>query len=402
MSSVTWVIKASKLCNLRCSYCYEWNSLSDKERIPLELWEKIFKAARSYHSKKKNAGENNRTITYFTWHGGEPLILPLNYIEDVLELQKSILGDPYAEPYFYVNSFQTNLYQLKNKHIELIKHHKINIGVSFDGVSGVRLTEGGRSTEKRVFSNMAKLRDAGVDFGVISVVAGHNQDKITEIYDLLASIELPFRILPLFDGPKERPNSIYETNDSSVLGSLEKLLDHHLTSEVKTPIYPLDGYLKVAIMSLLEIEVDKGYDRRLNGESVIIVNTDGGIFQERSNYDPAQMLGSLAEQTIDEILSSPAYERSLILDETLSEKYCSKCEFNKQCNTYPLFSGVLSKEHEGSRCPFAHPLISLIRNHLINSGFGQEQLRSMLMEAISSPASVIPESEQDESFLVLS
>ena len=402
MSSVTWVIKASKFCNLRCSYCYEWNSLSDKERIPLDLWEKIFKAARSYHSKKENDEKNIKTTTYFTWHGGEPLLLPIDYIEDVIELQKKILGEPYSEPYFYVNSFQTNLYQLKNKHIKLIKDYKINIGVSFDVVSGVRLTESGRSTEEKVFSNMAKLRASNIDFGVISVIAGHNKDHITEIYDLLASIEVPFRVLPLFDGPQERPTSIYETNDLSVLRSLEKLVEHHLSSDVKTPVYPLDGYLKVAIMNLLGIETRENYDRRLNGEGVIIINTDGGLFQERSNYDPKQMLGSLSVQTIDDILKSPEYEKSLIFDKRLEEKYCGECEFNKQCNKYPLFSGVLSEEHEGEKCPFAYPLISYIKAHLIQYGFDEKQLRAILLETMSSSYSVLPRTEQDESFLVLS
>ena len=31
LKMVNWVVKVSKLCNLRCRYCYEWNELHRRE-----------------------------------------------------------------------------------------------------------------------------------------------------------------------------------------------------------------------------------------------------------------------------------------------------------------------------------------------------------------------------------
>ena len=46
---IAWVIKLSKLCNMRCSYCYEWPDLADPTRISPDLLDKIFHAVRALH-----------------------------------------------------------------------------------------------------------------------------------------------------------------------------------------------------------------------------------------------------------------------------------------------------------------------------------------------------------------
>ena len=49
---VHWIVKASKLCNLRCLYCYEWNELGNRARLSLEGWERLLVMIREYHQKR--------------------------------------------------------------------------------------------------------------------------------------------------------------------------------------------------------------------------------------------------------------------------------------------------------------------------------------------------------------
>lgn len=91
--SVTWVVKASKLCNLRCSYCYEWDELSLRDRMSFSQWEKLFLEMKRYAEFLRKPGEviDVRVVL----HGGEPLVLPVAYLKSVVDLQQSILlGDP--------------------------------------------------------------------------------------------------------------------------------------------------------------------------------------------------------------------------------------------------------------------------------------------------------------------
>ena len=71
MKKLEWVVKASKFCNLRCAYCYEWNSLADAARIPIEGWQRVLDAIRTYHLRlQQQLGTciQSRLI----WHGGVP------------------------------------------------------------------------------------------------------------------------------------------------------------------------------------------------------------------------------------------------------------------------------------------------------------------------------------------
>jgi uncharacterized protein len=70
-----WVVKASKFCNLRCKYCYEWNELAQRERMSLSLWAKILDAIRELNQRTERATGLVPT-DIIVWHGGEPTALP--------------------------------------------------------------------------------------------------------------------------------------------------------------------------------------------------------------------------------------------------------------------------------------------------------------------------------------
>ena len=91
---ITWVLKTSKFCNMRCSYCYEWNELSDRARMSAELLRRIFLAIRTNHDRRCAAAPPDvRTVSRIVLHGGEPLILPLAYLQQLFATAEEVLGD---------------------------------------------------------------------------------------------------------------------------------------------------------------------------------------------------------------------------------------------------------------------------------------------------------------------
>src|SRR5690242_13861051 len=81
----TWVIKLSKLCNMRCSYCYEWNELDNPARMSPELWRRTIRAAIEYNTRRIAAGQAlEKTPVLIVMHGGEPLALPAAYLQQIL------------------------------------------------------------------------------------------------------------------------------------------------------------------------------------------------------------------------------------------------------------------------------------------------------------------------------
>ena len=120
MWQVTWTVKATKLCNLRCGYCYEWPHLADPSRIQAGEWRRILAAAKEYHLRQ-TGGEIAERMTRFVWHGGEPLCLPVAYWRDVIALQREMLGRDTDRPIPYQNAVQTNLFDLSPAYLESVR-----------------------------------------------------------------------------------------------------------------------------------------------------------------------------------------------------------------------------------------------------------------------------------------
>src|SRR5688572_31658203 len=83
MKCVDFVCYTSKLCNLRCRYCYELPLLSDKRRMELPQIEALFA-----HVAEHYAQCDEPLQLRFQWHGGEPLLIEPDFYWRVFELQQ--------------------------------------------------------------------------------------------------------------------------------------------------------------------------------------------------------------------------------------------------------------------------------------------------------------------------
>jgi uncharacterized protein len=78
MGSLTLVIKPTNACNLRCKYCYV-DPNAENGNMSLSVLEKVISGALSVPGK-----ENVR----FIWHGGEPLLMGVDFYREVVGMQK--------------------------------------------------------------------------------------------------------------------------------------------------------------------------------------------------------------------------------------------------------------------------------------------------------------------------
>ena len=175
-TSPQFVFKVSKYCNLRCNYCYEFPFLGHKAQMSLDHIRAAFQNIKS--SITDLAIEDAE----FIWHGGEPFLIPLEFYEQVDLIQKDVLGTEFE----YINSVQTNLTVLTDRHIEFLKGGFFDeIGVSFDVCGDQRIDTKGRSRTDMVRANIHKLIEHQIDFGAIAVLARNTLPSIKEIYRFL-------------------------------------------------------------------------------------------------------------------------------------------------------------------------------------------------------------------------
>ena len=77
MGHLSLIVKATRLCNLRCTYCHDWRDGPDQTMS-------FFVMARMIASALKD--QFHDTVE-FIWHGGEPTVLPISFYEKALLVQ---------------------------------------------------------------------------------------------------------------------------------------------------------------------------------------------------------------------------------------------------------------------------------------------------------------------------
>ncbi|MFI9722957.1 radical SAM protein [Streptomyces sp. NPDC052396] len=160
MRNVGLIVKVTRLCNLRCSYCYDWRSGPD-QRMPFGVAARMTAAA--LRDPEHDAVE-------FLWHGGEPTLIPVQYFEKVMAVQARFRrpGQP------IVNAIHTNASHITKRWVEFFRQYRWQVGISVDGPREVhdasRVDAAGRPTLERVLRGYEVLRSEELGVGVISVV----------------------------------------------------------------------------------------------------------------------------------------------------------------------------------------------------------------------------------------
>ena len=356
-----FVLKLSKLCNLRCTYCYEYDELALADRMPIDDLARFF----AWLAACQPAG--GWPPLHFVFHGGEPLLLPHVYLEGVVEAQRRHLEPAGLR---YVNSLQTNLTRLDDGTVELLDRLRIGLGVSLDVFGGQRVSYSGRDSQDRVLANLQKLLESGVasrlGIGIISVLHRRNVDQVVSVYEFCAALGLSYRVLPVFSLAEPPIRMVDLTLEhGEVVTAFQRLGEHWLSEGLAIDVFPLCNYLDAAVHSLLGRPA-RTYDPA-SGDWAYIVNTNGDTYSHAEAYSPAGWMGNIFRQPLLEIIRSPAHEKSLI-PRLERAQVCRACRFGSVCSRVPLIEALPSERAfaaDGSlQCPIALPMIDFFRERL--------------------------------------
>jgi uncharacterized protein len=296
----------------------------------MENWASLFRLAGDAAQQEAQA-IGSAPAYRFIWHGGEPLLLGLDYFQQVLELQQQILGQ---HPGRVQNLVQTNLYAFDEPLIRYLIEENFTFGVSYDGVPGVRVSAGGRPTESRVLDHVEKLEALGGRYAFIVVVGGHNAQHLSEIYDWATRHHFRLRLLPMFAGPASRPMDGLRVSDTSLVDALFALFKRWLDDGGRIDVLPFQRYLNTVTHYRL------GFARSGRAQApglapIIAVAPDGRLFPPWADKDTDPEVGRLG-QSWREIRASDAFRRAneKVVDHTA--KVCGACVYYGACSGAPL------------------------------------------------------------------
>lgn len=158
---LTVIMKATRLCNLRCTYCHSWRTGPDQTMTFSVLARTIRDALRD---------PSVRWVD-FVWHGGEATVLPVSFYRKALWLQERFRRPGQR----VLNTVQTNGTRLTDEWLAFLREHDVGVGVSLDGPPEIhdarRIDAAGRPTSARVREGLERLRASGIQrWGALMVV----------------------------------------------------------------------------------------------------------------------------------------------------------------------------------------------------------------------------------------
>jgi uncharacterized protein len=175
------------VCNLDCTYCFylEKEALFPKGEN-FRMSDQVLEAFTRQYIEAQPQAE-----VEFVWHGGEPMLLGMDFYRQALKLQKK-----YRKGKKIKNSIQTNGVLLNDQWAEFLKKNDFFVGISLDGPREVhdiyRKDRAGRGTFDKVLKGLRLLKKHGVEFNILACVAKETAYKPLEVYEFLKNEGVEF------------------------------------------------------------------------------------------------------------------------------------------------------------------------------------------------------------------
>jgi len=318
---------AGAICNLGCRYCYylEKEHLypeGEPPRMPGDLLEEYI----LQHIEACPEPE-----VRFSWHGGEPTVLGLDYFRSIiaLQLKHRLPGQT------ILNGIQTNGTLLDEDWGRFLAGEEFVVGLSLDGPQDMhdryRVTKDGKSTFERTMRGYELLRRHGVGCDILCVVNAHNVQHPLEVYRFFRQIGASYlTFLPMVEAPSDSDSTVDAlTVPAEAWGEfLCAIFDEWLDRDV--------GRIKVQIFeeaarTAFGQEHSLCIFRPVCGD-IPVVEHNGDFFSCDHFVDAAHRLGNIRETPLVELLESVeqrAFGQAKL--ESLPQ-YCRACEVRDMCN----------------------------------------------------------------------
>ena len=168
-------------CNLDCTYCY-YLSKENLAKGPgaARMSDETLELFVKQYIDGVTAGD-----VIFSWQGGEPTLLGLEFFRKVVAFEKK-----HAKAGQRIeNDLQTNGTLLDEEWCEFLKAHRFLVGLSIDGPKEIhdhyRVTKGGRPTFDKVFAAAKLLQRYDVPFNTLTCVNRINGRRPLDVYRFL-------------------------------------------------------------------------------------------------------------------------------------------------------------------------------------------------------------------------
>jgi uncharacterized protein len=346
-------------CNLDCTYCYYLSKEKLLDQTRRRMNDEVLEAYIADYIASQDAEE-----IAFTWHGGEPTLLGLEFFEKIVRYQKKYL--PAGRR--ISNDVQTNGTLLDDEWCGFLAENGFLVGLSIDGPQDLhdryRPTKGGGGSFAAVVQAGKKLHQYGIGFGTLTVVNRHTARRPLDVYRFLRD-EMGSRYMQLI--PCVEPKGFETTAPDGHETRAERRLERLVTP---WSVAPADwGRFLVSVFDewvaqdrgRVKVNLFESFLLQMNGQPSLMctsspfcgkniaVEHDGRVFSCDHYVYPAHEIGRIGESSLSEmVFSVRQLEFGLNKYNTLPSA-CRRCPYLQLCwGECPRTRLVKTQEGEGN------------------------------------------------------
>ncbi len=315
------------LCNLDCHYCYYLKKeklypKGESFRMPNDILEE-------YIAQHINA--SSKPVIRFSWHGGEPTVLGLDYFRKIVALQRK-----HQPPNQRIaNGMQTNGTLLDDDWCRFLAKEGFAVGLSLDGPQEMhdqyRVTKDQKPTFEQTMRGYKLLQKHQVYCDILCVVNAQNVRHPTQVYRFFKQIEAPYvTFLPMVDSQPDAEGGVSQlTVPADAWGDfLCTIFDEWRDQDI--------GQIKVQIFeeaarTAFDQEHSLCIFRPICGD-IPVVEHNGDFYSCDHFVDAEHCLGNIRETPLVELLENPAQRAFGQAKLDSLPRYCQVCEVRTMCN----------------------------------------------------------------------
>jgi len=314
-------------CNLDCHYCYYVKKellypRGESFRMADDILEEYI---------VQHIDASPSSVIRFSWHGGEPTVLGLDYFRKIVALQRK--HQPAKRR--IINGIQTNGTLLDEDWCRFLAAEGFAVGLSLDGPQEMhnrhRVTRSQKPTHDQVMRGYQLLQQHQIHCDILCVVNAHNVQYPIQIYRFFKQIKAQYvSFLPLVELQPDSPAGVsHRTMPAKAWGDfLCVIFDEWVDRDV--------GRIKVQIFeeaagTALGQEHALCIFRQTCGD-IPVIEHNGDFFSCDHFVDAEHHMGNIQETQLAELLENPTQRAFGQAKLDALPRYCQACEVRAMCN----------------------------------------------------------------------
>lgn len=267
----------------------------------------------------------------FSWHGGEPTLLGLDYFSKIISLQRK--HQPQGKS--ILNGMQTNGTLLDENWGRFLADNNFFVGISLDGPKEIhnryRVDKNQNPTFNRTLRGYEILQKHGVSTDILCVVNNFNAQYPSQVYGYFKEINASYvSFLPMVE---RNPDTASGVNDLSVTANLWgnflcTIFDEWVNCDI--------GLIKIQIFeeaarTAFGQEHSLCIFRPVCGDIPVIEHNGDFYSCDHFVYEDHH-LGNIIETHLADLLESPAQRAFGEAKLKNLPRFCRECEVRSMCN----------------------------------------------------------------------